>query len=258
MKYSLCIDLFYLEFGPCGPVFSDTDKLLKGMDLAKKTGLKAVEFWDWYGRDWEALLAKKEECGLEVTALCAKDRGNLDNPAARETALAGLKETIDIAKKFRCPNIIVTAGDRPDVDRAAAKDSIVTGLKEMAPLAEKAGVTLILEPISGGYFTDSKEPFSIIEEAGSPNVKLLYDIFHYQIMEGNIVETIKANIDKIGHFHAAGNPGRNEITSGELNYAYIFREIEKLGYKGYAGLEYLPLMEKEASVLALKEFMEQL
>ncbi len=258
MKYSLCTDLFYLEIGPAGPVFSDTGKLLQGMDLAKKTGLKAVEFWDWYGRDWEALLAKKEEYGLEVTAICAKDRGNLDDPSQREKALEGLKETIEIAKKFRCPNIIVTAGDKQDVDRAAAKNSIVAGLKEMAPFAEKAGVTLVLEPISGGYFIDSKEAFAIIEETASPNVRLLYDIFHYQIMEGNIVETIKANIDKIGHFHAAGNPGRHEITSGELDYTYIFHEIEKLGYKGYVGLEYLPLMEKEASVLACKELMENL
>lgn len=258
MKYSLCTDLFYLEFGPTGPVFSDTNKLLAGMDLAKKTGLKAVEFWDWYGRDWEALLAKKEEYGLEVTAICAKDRGNLDNPEKREVELAGLKETIEVAKKFKCPNIIVVAGNNQDVDREAAKASIVAGLKEMAPLAEEAGVTLILEPISGGYFVDSKEPFAIIEEVGSPNVKLLYDIFHYQIMEGNIVETIKNNIDKIGHFHAAGIPGRNEITDGELNYTYIFREIEKTGYQGYVALEYLPLMEKEASVLAFKELIENL
>ncbi len=258
MKYSLCTDLFYLEIGPAGPVFSDTGKLLEGMELAKKTGLKAVEFWDWYGRDWEALLAKKEEYGLEVTAICAKDRGNLDDPGKRETALAGVKETIEVAKKFHCPNIIVTAGAARDVDRTAAKASITAGLKEMAPLAEAAGVTLILEPISGEYFVDSKEPFEIIDQVGSPNVKLLYDIFHYQIMEGNIVQTIRENIDKIGHFHAAGNPGRNEITSGELDYTYIFREIEKTGYQGYVGLEYLPTMDKEASVRSCMELMESL
>lgn len=258
MKYSLCTDLFYFEIGPTGPVFSDTNKLLAGMDLAKKTGLKAVEFWDWFGRDWEALLKKKEEYGLEVTAICAKDRGNLDDPSKREIALAGLKETIEVAKKFNCPNVIVTAGNCPNVDRDAAKKCIVEGLKEMAPLAEAAGVTLILEPISGGYFVDSKEPFAIIDEVGSPNVKLLYDIFHYQIMEGNIVEVIKANIDKIGHFHAASNPGRHEITTGELNYTYIFQEIEKTGYQGYVGLEYLPTMDKEASVFTCKELIENL
>ena len=258
MKYGLCTDLFYLEIGPAGPVFSDTNKLLAGMDLAKKTGLKAVEFWDWFGRDWEALLAKKEEYGLAVTAICSKDRGNLDDPEKRDVALAGLKETIEVAKKFNCPNIIVTAGDKQDVDRCAARKSIIEGLKEMAPLAEEAGVTLILEPISGGYFVDSKEPFEIIDEVGSPNVKLLYDIFHYQIMEGNIVATIKANIDKIGHFHAACVPGRNEITKGELDYRFIFREIEKAGYEGYVGMEYLPTMDKEESVRDFMSLMESL
>ena len=258
MKYSLCTDLFYLEIGPTGPVFSDAAKLLAGMDLAAKTGLKAVEFWDWDGRDWEALLAKKEQLGLTVTAICSKDRGNLDDPEKREIALEGFRQTVEIAKKFNCPNIIVTAGDAQDVDRAAAKRSIVEGLKAMAPLAQEAGVTAVLEPISGGYFVDSAEPFQIIEEVNSPNVKLLYDIFHYQIMEGNIVTTIRNNIDKIGHFHAASVPGRNEITTGELNYTYIFREIDKTGYQGYVGLEYLPTMDKEASVKDFMKLMENL
>ena len=258
MKYGLCTDLFYLEIGPTGPVFSDTNKLLQGMDLAKKVGLDTVEFWDWFGRDWEALLAKKNEYGLTVSAICAKDRGNLDDPSKREVALAGLKETIEVAKKFDCPNIIVTAGEDAGVDRAKAKESIIAGLKEMAPLAEEAGVMLVLEPISGGYFVDSAEPFSIIEEVGSPAVKLLYDIFHYQVMEGNIIATLKANIDKVGHIHAACVPGRNEITKGELNYTEVFRAIRDMGYDRWIGLEYLPTMEKEASIRACMELMNQL
>ena len=258
MKYSLCTDLFYLEIGPQGPKFSGTEELLKGMDLAHETGLKAVEFWDWYGRDWEALLQKKEEYGLEMAAICSKDRGNLDDESKRDVALAGLLETIPVAQKFNCPNIIVTAGDDASVDRAKAKKSIVEGLKQMASYAEKAGVTLVLEPISGGYFIDSAEPFSIIEEVNSPRVKLLYDIFHYQIMEGNIIETLRANIDKIGHIHAACVPGRNEITLGELHYEHIFKELKALNYEGYVGLEYLPTMEKSASVKACMELMDKI
>ena len=250
--------MFYTEFGPEGQIDADTDKLLAGMDMAHKTGLKAVEFWRWHTRDWRALLAKKEEYGLTLTALCTKNMGNLDDPEKRNDALSGLKETIDVAKMFRCPNIIVTAGDNSDVDRAAARKSITECLKEMAPLAEQADVTLVLEPIYGGYFTDSEEPFGIIDEVGSPKVKLLYDIFHYQLMEGNIVNTVRENIDKIGHFHAAGVPDRNEITTGELNYRYILQEIEKTGYLGYIGLEYVPLKEKAASIKEFKELMENL
>lgn len=258
MKLSLCTDLLYLEIGLTGPVFSDTNKLLEGMDLAKKLGLKAVEFWDWFDKDWEKLLARKEEYGLEVTAMVAKGGRNLYDPATLDEALQGMKETVEIAKKFHCPNIIVNGGNRRDVDRAAAKASMVNMLKQMAPMVEEAGITLNLEPLSGSYFVDSKEPFEIIEEVGSPNVKLLYDIFHYQMMEGNIVDTIRANLDKIGHIHAAGVPGRHEIINNELDYTYIFREIEKMGYQGWIALEYLPTMEKEASVKACLELINNL
>ncbi len=257
MKLSLCIDLLYLEIGPTGPVFSNTEKLLAGMELAKQTGYQTVEFWDWFGRDWERLLAKKEELGLEVAAICAKDRGNLEDPSQREKALAGLRETIPVAQKFRCPNIIVTAGDCFEGDRAAAKQSIVDGLKAMAPLAEAAGVTLVLEPISGGYFVDSAEPFEILREVNSPAVKLLYDIFHYQMMEGNLTDTIRQNLDLIGHLHAAQVPGRCEIVEGELNYSYLIRALREMGYPYYFGLEYLPRMEKAASVTACRELFDR-
>lgn len=256
-NYSLCIDLLYLEFGEHGPIFSDTEKLLAGMDLAKKTGYKTVEFWDWNTRDYERLIAKKNELGLNVAAICAKNRGKLTDAATFESAVQGMKESIEIAKKFECPNIIITADANSELDRSTCRRNIIDGLKKLAALAEEADVTLVLEPISGSsYFTDSKEPFDILKEVGSNHVKLLYDIFHYQLMEGNIVQTIKENIDLIGHIHAASVPGRNEITDGELNYKYIMKSIEEAGYKDYFGIEYLPTMEKEASVKMCKEYME--
>lgn len=257
MKYSLCTDLLYLEIGPTGPVFSDTGKLLDGMDLAKKTGFKAVEFWDWDGRDWKALLAKKQELGLEMSAICAKDRGTLADPATHGKAVKGLEETIEVAKQFACPNIIIVANNMEGFDQEESHRNIIAGLKKLAPIAEQAGVTLILEPIVGSYFTDSKEPFDMIEEVGSPNLKLLYDVFHYQIMEGNVTAVIKKNVDKIGHIHVAGAPDRHEIFDGELNYDYIIKSIAESGYKGYVALEYLPTMDKEESVARCKEVLEQ-
>ena len=100
VKCSLCIDLLYLEIGEHGPIFSDTEKLLAGMELAKKTGYQAVEFWDWAGRDYERLIAKKQELGLDVVAICARDRGTLIDPSTYDKAVEGLKETIEVAKKF--------------------------------------------------------------------------------------------------------------------------------------------------------------
>lgn len=257
VKYSLCIDLLYLEIGEHGPIFSDTEKLLSGMELAKKTGYKAVEFWDWAGRDYERLLAKKKELGIDVVAICAKDRGTLIDPSTYDKAVEGLKETIEVAKAFECPNIIYVPGGNPQTDRKTAHPAIVEGLKKLAPLVEEAGLMLVLEPIVGEYFTDSKEAFDVIREVGSPNVKLLYDIFHYQTMEGNVVSVMRDNMDLIGHIHAAGIPGRNEITNGELNYEYILKAIRDTGYDRYFGIEYLPTAEKEESVKACKALMDK-
>jgi hydroxypyruvate isomerase len=260
MKYSLCIDLLYLEFGERGPIFSDTNKLLAGMELAKKTGYKAVEFWDWDTRDYKKLLAKKKELNLDVVAICAKDRGTLTDPSTFDKALVGLKETIEVAKEFDCPNIIITANQNLALNKDQSYKNIVEILKRMAKMAEAADVTLVLEPISmpGCYFTDSNEPFAILKEIGSDHVKLLYDIFHYQLMEGNIVKTIKENVNLIGHIHAASAPNRNEITDGELNYSYIIKEINELGYKHYFGVEYLPTKDKESSVISCKNLMDEI
>lgn len=257
MNYSLCIDLLYLEIGEHGPIFSDTNKLLAGMELAKKTGYKTVEFWDWATRDYEKLLAKKKELQIDVAAICAKDRGTLTDPSTFDKAEQGVRETIEVAKKFECPNIIITADPNPELDRAIARKNIVEGLKRLAPLAEEADVMLVLEPISGAsWFVDSKEAFDVLREVGSDHVKLLYDIFHYQLMEGNIVKTIKENVDLIGHVHAASAPTRNEITGGELNYDYIIRELKAAGYDRYFGIEYVPTMDKETSVVKCKELIE--
>lgn len=256
MKCSLCIDLLYLEIGPTGPVFADTKKLLAGMELAKKTGYETVEFWDWDTRDYKALLEKKKALGLEVSAICAKNRGTLADPATHGAAVQGMKETIAVAKLFDCPNIIIVANNMPGFSKEESHKNIVDGLKLLAPLAEDAGVTLILEPIEGSYFTDSAEPFAMIEEVGSDALKLLYDIFHYQRMEGNIVETIKRHVDKIGHIHAAGAPDRHELTDGELDYTYIIKAIAHSGYEGYFGVEYMPSMDKETSVDETRIFIE--
>lgn len=258
MKYSVCLDLLYLEMTPHGPVFADTEKILAGMELAKKTGFDCVEFWDWANKDVEKLLAKQKELGLTVTSLCAKDRGTLADPSTHEKALEGLKETIAVAKRFGCNTIIVTADEMPGFSREESHKNIVEAFKAQAALAKQEGVVLILEPICfpvPGFFRDSAEPMAVIEEVGSENLKLLYDIFHYQLMEGNIANTLRKYIDKIGHIHVAAAPHRTEITDGELNYNYLLGLLKELNYDKYVTLEYMPTMEKEASLLACKKML---
>ncbi|MFT6620803.1 MAG: hydroxypyruvate isomerase, partial [Limisphaerales bacterium] len=100
------------------------------------------------------------------------------------------------------------------------------------------------------------EAFDIVDQVGSPNVKVVFDIYHQQISEGHLIRNIVSNIDKIGHFHAAGNPGRNELQRGEINYAEVFAAIRATEFDGYVGLEYWPL--DEDPIIALKGVAEWL
>src|SRR4029077_17233792 len=106
--------------------------------------------------------------------------------------------------------------------------------------------TVVLEPLNvlvdhaGYYLVTTAEGLEIVDEVASPNVKLLFDIYHQQISEGNVIRNLTENLAKIGHVHAADNPGRHEPGTGELNYAVIFRALDAAGYDGHVGLEYRP------------------
>lgn len=114
-------------------------------------------------------------------------------------------------------------------------------------MLEGSGVTLVIEPLNelidhaGYYLIRSDEAFQIIDEVGSPAVKVVFDIYHQQISEGQLIANITANTSKIAHFHAAGNPGRHELTRGELNYPSIFAAIHETDFDGFVGLEYWPV-----------------
>lgn len=122
---------------------------------------------------------------------------------------------------------------------------------------EDNGLTLIVEPLNtlinhkDAYLWSSAEGFEIIREVDSPQVKLLYDIYHQQVMEGNIINNVVNNLDCIAHLHAAGLPGRNDLQFGENDYKVIFAKIDAAGYTGACALEYRPLMDP---VESLKEF----
>jgi hydroxypyruvate isomerase len=121
-------------------------------------------------------------------------------------------------------------------------------LSRAASIAEKAGFTLLLEPLNthvdhAGYYLDSSaEAAELVRGVASPNLKLLYDIYHMQIMEGNLISTIQRHLDIIGHFHAAGVPGRAELDGGEIDYPRILQFLARSGYRGGFGLEYSPAL----------------
>ena len=154
--------------------------------------------------------------------------------------------------------LITQVGQDTGAPRAEQHAAIVETLRQARPILEKSGVTIMLEPLNtlvnhpGYYLWSAVEGFEIIRELNHPLVKLVYDIYHQQVMEGNIIPNITKNLDCIAHLHSAGHPGRNELQYGENDYKVIFAAVDKAGYQGACGLEYRPLLPPEESLLEAK------
>ena len=223
--------------------------------LAKKLGYPAVEFWEGANALVEEIKPALSETGL--TLACMGGGNTLVDPSTRPQFLEGLKTAIANAQILGAKGLIATTGQElPGVAREAQHQSIVDGLKEAAKLLDGTGLTLNVEPLNvlvnhkGYYLSTSAEAFEIVRKVASPNVKVLFDIYHQQITEGHLIANITANIDLIGHFHVAGNPGRGEPYFGEINYKEVFKAIDAAGYTGYAGLEYWPAVDGMEDSLA--------
>lgn len=243
-----------MKFSPCADMlFRDAD-YIERLKRIKSAGLDAYEFWSWWNKDIDALIRANKELGVKTATFCTRFI-SLIEPDLRNDYIEGLKESIEVAKRLGCDRLISQTGnERPMVPRAEQHQSLVDGLKACAPILEAEGITLLIEPLNllvnhaGYYLATSDEAFQVIDEVGSPNVKILFDIYHQQITEGNITRNITRNIEKIGHFHVADNPGRNQPGTGEINYPNVFAAIEKTGYTGYVGLEYTPTINAEETL----------
>jgi hydroxypyruvate isomerase len=217
------------------------------IECVAQAGLRAFEFWDWPTKDISLINERRQLHNLEVAAFIMEPRGCLVNADADAELRQGVSRSIATAQILGCQNLIVLVGrESSALSRQEQHDNIVRGLRQVAPLAEDAGVTLPIEPLNvsvdhaGFYLSSSQEAFQIIEEVGSPNVKVLFDIYHQQISEGNLIANMIEHLDLIGYLHVADVPGRHEPGTGEINYANVLRQISEAGYNGYVGLEYRP------------------
>lgn len=248
MRLSACIDMILRDL----PI---TERIRS----VKHAGLSAVEFWSWENKDLSELEATATQYQMEIAAFCTKFT-SLVEPSKRDEYIAGLKATVPVAKRLSCKRLITQVGNElPGVSREKQLESLVDGLKACVPILAEHEITLLVEPLNvlvdhKGYFLySSQEAFDVIREVNSPYVKVLYDIYHQQISEGNLIPTIQANIDLIGHFHVADHPGRHEPGTGEINYRNVFKAIAETGYTGYVGLEFRP---SASGVEALKTVVQ--
>ncbi len=235
MKQSICVPMF---------TSLSLDELCAA---AAEIGYAAVEFW---GRDerFDEQVATVKRYSLAVASFTGHSRTALNSSADHDQAEKELKVSIDVAAHHGIPGIICVSGNRqPGRSETDAIGVTADGLRRIAPYAEKKGVNVNLEVLNSkvnhpGYDCDHTYwAAAVCEKVNSPRVRILYDIYHMQIMEGDIIRTIRDNIKWIGHFHTAGNPGRNDMDdTQELNYAGICSAIAATGYDLYVGHEFAP------------------
>ena len=182
------------------------------------------------------------------------ERGIACHPDRVEEFREGVAKAIEYATALACPKVNCLAGILPArVTPEAAKETLVANLRYAAPRLADAGLDLLLEPVNSrdipGFFIDRTAPaLDVIAEVGASNLKLQYDIYHAQVMEGDLARTIERELARIGHIQLADNPGRHEPGTGEINFPYLFRRIDELGYAGWIGCEYKPLTTTTAGL----------
>jgi hydroxypyruvate isomerase len=181
-----------------------------------------------------------------------KALNRVENHAAIE---AGLRKNLPLAVKAGVPNVITFSGNRQGMSDEEGARNCVIGLQRMKPIIEDAGVTLCMELLNSkhdhhDYMCDHTAwGVKVLEEVGSPHIKLLYDIYHMQIMEGDVIRTIRDNIKYIGHFHTGGVPGRHELDdTQELQWKTIAKAIADLKFEGYFAHEFVPAKTPFASL----------
>ena len=220
---------------------------------AAEAGFKGVEYLFPYAFDKDELAARLDKFGLTQVLhnLPAGywengERGIACHPGRVSEFQDGVGRAIDYAKALGCKQVNCLAGIAPGgTSEDALYRTFVDNLRFAAAKLKEAGIALLIEPVNtfdipGFYLNRTDQAIRVIDEVGSDNLFLQYDIYHAQRMEGEIGKTIERHLGRIRHIQLADNPGRNEPGTGELNWPWLFRHIDKLGYDGWIGCEYKP------------------
>ncbi len=242
-------------------VFRDLpfDERLAKVAEAGYTNVELVgEYRDWSPDDFTRFIAARKRLGITFDATAGLKNG-VGNPATRDALLAELTHELVNMQTLSCPAMIVLSGNViPGLSREAQHQSCIEGLKRAAALIEGKQidgqpVRLLLECIdqeeNPKYFlTSAAEAIEIVRAVNHPQVQFLYDIFHEQIAEGNLIEKLEQHIDVIGLIHIADVPGRHEPGTGEINYANIYRKLVKLNYRRMVAMEFHPIADPVATL----------
>ena len=253
MKNSVCIEMLFSEVP-----FDDR------FGLAKASGFDYIEFWSWQDKDIQKIKKRCRGHDLKIASFSGDQDFSMIDANQKADYVAFVQESIETAKILSCDHLVihsnalgengVVINDYPDItnsDKIAAMRDV---LKTLASAAEKSNVTLVLEALntmvdhSGNFLASTRQAAELIRSVNSSHIKILYDIYHMQIMEGNIIDTLSRYSDTIGYIHIADVPGRHEPGTGEINFSNVIKTLEKLKYDGFIGFELMPLQDSARAV----------
>ena len=242
MKYSVCIESVFEEL----PIYERIEKV---HDFRPD----ALEFWDLSKYDVKQLGPALAKYNYIPLLCCCNDQWAVRTNMPYQVLENKVEETLNTAGEYGCSQVILMAGD---VKRGHDTNKVLTveNLKRLSDYLEKKNARVLLEPLNSiydhkGYALDNAyDGFEIIESVDSPRVKLLFDCYHMQVMQGNLINSICDNFDYIGHVHSAGVPGRHELDQGEVNYPLIIKTLDDRNYQRYFGLEYFPSYDSYQSL----------
>ena len=242
-------------------MFTEHD-FLDRFRIAKKYGFSAVEIQFPYEFPLTRVLAAKESAGVEITLinigagdLTTGGPGIAAHPGREEQFKVSVEEAYKYADSLKPTSVNVLAG-APSLEKFEKRqclDVLASNLYYAAQAFEKLGTKVLTEAVNtndrpGFLLNSTAAAIEIIERAGHKNLAIQYDVYHMQIMEGNLVNTIRDNLDQIGHIQFADNPGRHEPGTGEINFPNLFDAIDKMGWKGWLGAEYIPSKRTEETL----------
>jgi hydroxypyruvate isomerase len=248
-------------------LFTEVD-FLSRFEKAKNAGFKGVEYLLPYDYPVEDVVEALQSNGL-TQVLFNLPSGDMPNgergiaclPDRIDEFRQGVDQAITYAKALNCPQLNCLAGKVPEgLSHSEAHQLFVDNLRFAADKLAAENITLLVEMINtkdvpGFFLTTTAQALSILEEVNHPNIKIQYDIYHMQRMEGELANTMKANIDNIKHMQLADNPGRHEPGTGEINYSFLFDFIDQLPYDGWIGCEYAPAAGTEEGLGWLKDYL---
>jgi len=241
---------------------------LERFERAAAAGFRAVEYLFPYEWDKGVLAEQLKRCSLKQVLhnlpagnWAGGERGIACIPGREEEFKDGVGKAIEYAKALKCPRVNCLVGLKPaNTPPEKVRTTLVANLRFAADALQKAGIELLIEPLNSRmmpdfYLVHTQAALDLIQAVGHSNLRVQYDVFHMQIMEGNLTQTIQENLARIGHIQIADNPGRHEPGTGEINFTNLFRAIDAAGYDGWIGCEYAPAGKTEDGLQWLKPYL---